>query len=67
METKTVTGRGDTFFQRTVANHTAAGWTVEHINKSTLGRFTVVFTKTEAETPPRPDSAPVLADVVAGS
>jgi hypothetical protein len=53
--TKTVSGHGEKFLQETIANHTAQGWRVEHITRATLGKFTVIFSREEAEPPRRPD------------
>jgi hypothetical protein len=57
VETKTVSGRGESFLQETLENHRRDGWKVEHLTRS-LGKFVVVFTKDDAPSPaapPRPD------------
>ena len=52
VETKTVSGRGESFLQETLENHRRDGWKVEHLTRS-FGKFVVVFTKDVSTPPPR--------------
>jgi hypothetical protein len=59
MDTKTVSGRGSSFLNSTIANHEQQGWKVEQIDRSTLGKFWITFRReagaTVSSVPKRPD------------